>query len=98
MGEAIVAHGDPYPRGWLKIAAAITAQTRSRPCCLNSYYPRLRKHRGPLRAQVAVQHTILTAIWHMLTHDVAYHDLGPDYFDRTPRSVPTHNTSSRRSI
>jgi hypothetical protein len=39
------------------------------------------------RADVAVQHKILTTIWHMLTHDVAYHDLGPGYFDRKPRSL-----------
>ena len=47
----------------------------------------MRKRRGPLRAQVAVQHKILTAIWHILTHNVTYHDLGPDYFDRKPRSL-----------
>jgi hypothetical protein len=45
-----------------------------RPCYLKSYYNRLRTRRGPLRAQVAVQHKILTAIWQMLTHDVAYRD------------------------
>ncbi|ANZ42554.1 hypothetical protein BBK82_07320 [Lentzea guizhouensis] len=91
-------HGDPYLRGWLGIAAGIIAQTRSRPCYLKSYYHRLRKRRGPLRAQVAVQHKILTAIWHMLTHDVAYHDLGPDYFDHKPRSLQHQAHRARRLI
>lgn len=44
------------------MAAGIIAQTRSRPSYLKSYYHRLRRRRGPLRAQVAVQHKILTAI------------------------------------
>lgn len=44
---------------------------------------------------MAVQHKILTAIWHMLTHDVAYHDLGPDYFDHKPRS-PQHQAQRAR--
>jgi transposase len=91
-------HGDPYLRGWLGIAAGIIAQTSSRPGYLKSYYQRLRKRRGPLRAQVAVQHKILTAIWHMLTHDVAYHDLGPDYFDRKPRSVQHQAYRARRLL
>lgn len=29
-------------------------------------------------------HKILIAVWHMLTHDVPYQDLGPDYFHRRP--------------
>jgi len=29
---------------------------------------------------VALEHSILTAVWHMLTDDVDYHDLGGDYF------------------
>ena len=34
------------------------------------------------KAIVAVEHSILTAVWHMLTDDVDYHDLGGDYFAR----------------
>lgn len=36
--------------------------------------------RGKRRALVALQHSILIAIWHMLTHDVPHADLGGDYF------------------
>jgi hypothetical protein len=31
---------------------------------------------------VALQHSILTAVWHMLTADADYRDLGGDYFTR----------------
>jgi transposase len=31
---------------------------------------------------VALQHSILTAVWHMLTEAADYHDLGSDYFAR----------------
>ncbi|WP_370251673.1 hypothetical protein [Streptomyces sp. V4I8] len=35
---------------------------------------------------VAVGHTILTSIWHMLSNDAEYADLGADYFlQRTGR-------------
>jgi transposase len=52
-----------------------------------SYYKRMVKRRGPRRALVAVMHKILIAAWHMLSHDVAYHDLGLDYFHRRPDQV-----------
>jgi hypothetical protein len=45
------------------------------------------QHRGRIRVLVAVGHSILIALWHMLTNNVNYQDLGPDYFltrlDRT---------------
>jgi hypothetical protein len=31
---------------------------------------------------VALEHSILTAVWHILTDDADYHDLGGDYFTR----------------
>ncbi|MFI5781180.1 hypothetical protein [Nocardia sp. NPDC051570] len=39
-----------------------------------------------------MQRTILTAVWHMLSADVDYHDLGADYFaninpDRAMRRI-----------
>lgn len=49
-------------------------------------------------AQVAVQHKILTVIWHMLTHDVAYHDLGSDYVDHKPHSLRHQAQRARRLI
>ena len=37
---------------------------------------------GAKKAIVAVQHAMIVALWHMLKHHVAHHDLGADYFDR----------------
>lgn len=91
-------YGDSYLRGWLGIAAGNIAQRNRRPCYLKSYYQRLKKRRGSLRAQVAVQHKILVAIWHMLSYDVAYHELGSDYFDRAPRSPQRRAHQARRLL
>jgi transposase len=47
---------------------------------LAARYERLTARRGPLRALVAVEHSIITAIWHMLTDHVPYCELGGTYF------------------
>ncbi|MCL4543770.1 MAG: hypothetical protein M1118_04085 [Chloroflexi bacterium] len=38
--------------------------------------------RGTKRALLAVAHSVLTAIYHVLWTKHPYHDLGPDYFDK----------------
>ena len=37
------------------------------------------RRRGEARAAVATARKILEAAWYVLTHNVDYHDLGPDY-------------------
>ncbi|MFD7284008.1 IS110 family transposase, partial [Streptomyces sp. NPDC059862] len=77
--------GDPWLKNALGLAAAAAA--RSKDTCLASRYKRIAIRRGKKRALVAVGHTILTSIWHMLTNDAEYHDLGADYFlQRTGRA------------
>jgi transposase len=49
---------------------------------LEAQYRRLKPRRDHKRALGAVQHTILTAIWHMLRTGEIYRDLGGDYFSR----------------
>jgi transposase len=45
---------------------------------------------------VALQHSILIATWHMLTHDREYADLGGDYFvERTGRVRATRRLVSQ---
>ena len=44
-------------------------------------YQRIAARRGKNRATIAVAHSILTVIWHILKHNVPYHDLGADYYD-----------------
>ncbi|WKK24231.1 hypothetical protein QZH56_00685 [Streptomyces olivoreticuli] len=43
---------------------------------------RLRPRPGHAKALVAIEYSILVSIFHMLTRDQAYHDLGGDYFQR----------------
>ena len=45
-------------------------------------YYRLAGRRGKKRALVAVGHSMLTAIYHMLKNNCAYYELGEDYFDQ----------------
>jgi len=44
-------------------------------------YKRLAVRRGEMKALVAVEHSMITAIWHMLSTNKPYHDLGHDHFD-----------------
>ena len=52
---------------------------------LRALFQRLKARRGPRKAIVAVAAAMLTAIYHMLKRGAAYHDLGPDHFQRTER-------------
>ena len=49
---------------------------------LRAQYSRLKPRRGAQRAAVAVAHSIIRIIDHVLTRKTDYKDLGPDYFDR----------------
>ncbi|WP_062213070.1 IS110 family transposase [Streptomyces sp. NBRC 109706] len=86
--------GDPWLKGALGLAA--TAAARSKDTYLAARYKRIALRRGKKRALVAVGHTILTSVWHMLTDDVGYHDLGGDYFiQRTGRARQTRRLVSQ---
>jgi transposase len=50
---------------------------------LGAQYRRITKRRGPKRAAIAVAHSILIIAFHLLRDGGEYHELGPDYFDRT---------------
>ena len=49
---------------------------------LGAKYRRIATRRGPMKANVAVQHAMLTAIWHMGTTGTLYDDPGGDYFNQ----------------
>ena len=70
--------GKPYLKGALGLAAFGAVRTNN--TYLQARCKRLTARRGPLRALVAVEHSIITAIWHMLTDNVPYHELGGTYF------------------
>ena len=72
--------GNPYLQGALGAAAMACAQNRR--TYLGARYHRIAARRGPQKANVAVQHAMLTAIWHMGTTGTFYDDPGAGYFTR----------------
>ncbi|MFI8875751.1 hypothetical protein ACIGXX_18150 [Streptomyces sp. NPDC055243] len=72
------------------------ADARTKNTYLAARYRRLVARRGKRRAVVALEHSILIAIWHMLTHDVPHADLGGDYFlERTGKTRATRRLVSQ---
>ena len=73
--------GDRWLTGSLGIAAL--AAVRGKDTYLAAQYRRLVRRLGnKQKALVALEHSILTSVWHMLTNNTDYHDLGGDYFLR----------------
>ena len=73
-------HGNP----WLAetLVQAAWAATRQQDSWLRARYYRLVKRVGRKRAIVAIAHSMLIAIWWMLTEDCDYQDPGADFYDR----------------
>ena len=73
---------------WLKTVLVQSAwcAVRVKASYLHALFQRLKARRGPRKAIVAVAAAMLTAIYHMLKRGAAYHDLGPDHFQRIERS------------
>jgi transposase len=65
------------------------AAVRVKGTYLHAQYQRLRPRRGHKKALGAVKHTVICAIWHMLSTGEIYQDLGGDYF--------THRDPERRT-
>ena len=72
--------GDRWLRTTLVQVAWAASHTKA--TYLSAQYRRLAGRRGKKRALVALGHTILVIIYHVLKDHTTYHDLGPDYFDR----------------
>jgi transposase len=74
---------------WLRKALieAAHAASRTKDTYLAAQYAQIRYRRGPQRAAVAVGHSILVVVWHLLTNGEPYNDLGGDYFDKQRTSA-----------
>ncbi len=83
--------GNPYLKGALGEAANAAAKTDT---FLGERYRRIVKHRGKLKALVAVARSILVIVWHLLADPTArFRDLGPDYHTtriNTERRIRSH--------
>jgi transposase len=72
--------GNPYLQGALGAAAMACSQNPS--TYLGARYRRIASRRGPMKANVAIQHSMLIAIWHMGTTGTLYEDPGAEFFTR----------------
>lgn len=70
--------GNPYLQGALGAAAMACAQNPG--TYLGARYRRIASRRGPQKTNVAIQHSMLTAIWHMGRTGTLYDDPGGDFF------------------
>lgn len=82
---------------WLKadLVQSAWAATRANGTYLQAQFLRLRARRGAKKAVMAVAASMLTAVYHMLTDHVAYHDLGSAHFAHIDR-VKTADRLARR--
>ncbi len=87
---------------WLRRALnqAAWASTRQKHSYLQAQYRRLAGRRGKKRAIVAVAHSLLVVIYHLLKKpDLHYHDLGGDYFDKLdPSRLSRHFVRRLQSL
>jgi transposase len=72
---------------WLRAALIEAAQSlgRGRGTYLAAQYRRLTARRGKKKAAVALGHSILVIVYHLLTRAEVYQDLGVQYFDENRR-------------
>ena len=77
--------GSPWLRACIVQAAHAAARTKG--TYLAAQYRRLAARRGRAKAAVAVAHSILIIVYHVLTEGTVYCDLGANYFDERDRQA-----------
>jgi transposase len=70
--------GSKWLGGCLSEVAKAAARTKG--TYLSAQYHRLRGRRGPGKATMAVAHSVLVIVYHVLDQRVAYQELGAEYF------------------
>jgi hypothetical protein len=80
--------GNPWLRSALvEVALASVRAGRSKPNFFSARYHRLSVRRGSKRAAMAVAHSILMAIYAMLSNGAYFVDLGPTHYDARRRDL-----------
>ncbi len=72
--------GNPWLRRTLIESARAAARTHD--TYFAAQYRHIARRRGPNKAAVAVAHSLLDVIWHLLSTGEEYADLGEDYFTK----------------
>lgn len=69
---------------WLRrsLIEAARAAARAKGSYFSAQYVRIARRRGANKAAVAVAHSLIVVIWHLLSSGTLYEDLGADYFAR----------------
>jgi transposase len=69
---------------WLRRALieAARAAVRTKGSYFGAQYRQIARRRGPNKAAVAVAHSLVELIWHLLGTGEVFEDLGDDYFQR----------------
>src|SRR5438105_4578325 len=82
---------------WLRsiLVESAWCASRKKDSYFKVQYHRLAARRGRKRALLAVSHSLLTVIYHLLNDGVVYQDLGPNYFDQRDRSQITRQAVRR---
>ena len=82
---------------WLREVLVQSAwpASRAKGTYLSAQFRRLSGRRGKKRAAVAVGHTLLVMIFHLLKGRTTYQELGADYFDRLDRDRVTRGLVRR---
>lgn len=86
--------GNRYLKGALGIAALSIARHPNN-SYLGARYKRLIVRRGKMKALVATEHSILTAVWHMLAEGECYHDPGSGFFTQKDPTRAKNNAIRR---
>lgn len=86
-------HGSPWLRQTLIEAAHAAA--RCKQGYLAAQYHRLAARRGKKKAVVAVGHTLLVIVYHVLTRRAEYRELGGNYFDERDKQAVTRRLVQR---
>ncbi len=69
------------------LVEAAQAARRKKGTYLAAQFRRVAARRGTKKAAVAVGHSILVAVYHLLRDGTVYRDLGPAYFDRRDQAA-----------
>jgi transposase len=77
------------------LVEAANAAARAKGTYLRDKFYRLKARRGYKRAAVAIAHKILVAVYHMLSQQVSYNDLGDLYLDKLNKGHLTRNLVHR---
>jgi transposase len=91
--SARIPKGNVYLKTALVEAANAAARTKG--TYLRDKFYRLKARRGYKRAAVAIAHKILVSIYHMLSQQVSYNDLGDLYLDKLNKNHLTRNLVHR---